>query len=91
MIKTFRDKELSAFWAGKRSKIDARFHQRLRLRLDRLHAASAPEDMNLPGYDFHGLSGFNPKRYTVHVNGPWGITFAFENGDAYQVDFEQYH
>jgi proteic killer suppression protein len=25
------------------------------------------------------------------VNGPWCITFAFENGDAVQVDFEQYH
>jgi len=91
MIKTFRDKGLGAFWAGKRSRIDARFHKRLRLRLDRLHAASTAEDMNLPGDDFHRLTGFIPKRYTVHVNGPWCITFAFENGDACQVDFEQYH
>jgi proteic killer suppression protein len=27
----------------------------------------------------------------VHVNGPWCITFEFEGGDAYRVDFEQYH
>lgn len=91
MIKTFRNKELSTFWSGKRSKIGAQFHKRLRFRLDRLNAALVPEDMNLPGYDFHGLSGFNPKRYTVHVNGPWCITFEFQSGDAYQVDFEQYH
>jgi proteic killer suppression protein len=25
------------------------------------------------------------------VNGPWCITFEFEDGDAYRVDFEQYH
>jgi len=32
-----------------------------------------------------------PKRYTIHVNGPWSITFEFDAGDAYRVDFEQYH
>lgn len=47
--------------------------------------------MNLPGFDFHRLSGFNPVRYTVHVNGPWCITFEFSGGDAHAVDFEQYH
>ncbi|MCS3764403.1 plasmid maintenance system killer protein [Bradyrhizobium centrosematis] len=25
------------------------------------------------------------------MNGPWCITFEFEDGDAYRVDFEQYH
>lgn len=39
----------------------------------------------------HSLQGYNPKHYTVHVNGPWCITFEFEGGNAYQVDFEQYH
>lgn len=29
--------------------------------------------MDLPGFDFHALKGFNPTRYTVHVNGPWCI------------------
>jgi proteic killer suppression protein len=45
----------------------------------------------LPGFDFHALRGFTPVRYTVHVNGPWCITFEFEAGDALRVDFEQYH
>jgi proteic killer suppression protein len=47
--------------------------------------------MNLPGFDFHALKSFVPTRYTVHVNGPWCITFEFESGDAVRVDFEQYH
>ena len=69
----------------------ARQHHRLRLRLDALEAATKPEDMNVPGFDFHPLKGFRPIRYTVHVNGPWCITFEFEKGDACRVDFEQYH
>ena len=41
-------------------------------------------------FDFHALRG-KPPRYTVHVNGPWCVTFEFEDGDAYRVDLEQYH
>ena len=91
MIKTFRNKELAALWEGKRSKIDKKMHTRILRRLDRLEVAEKPEEMNLPGFDFHSLHGFKPTRYTVHVNGPWCITFAFEDGDAYAVDWEQYH
>ena len=49
-----------------------------------------PEDMNVPGFDFHALRGA-PRRYSVHVNGPWCITFEFSEGDASRVDLENYH
>ena len=92
MIKPFRNKVLAAlFETGKTGKIDAKMHKRILVRLDRLEAAERPEDMNLPGFDFHALHGFNPTRYTVHVNGPWCITFEFDGKDATRVDFEQYH
>lgn len=60
-------------------------------RLDRLNVVAMPQEMDLPGFDFHALKGQKPPRYAVHVNGPWCITFAFANGDAEDVDFEQYH
>lgn len=66
-------------------------HKRIVMRLDRLDAAIKPDEMNVPGLDFHALHGLDPKRYSVHVNGPWCITFAFDNGDACRVNFEQYH
>lgn len=91
MITTFRNKELANLWAGNRSKIDKRFHARIMERLDALDAAGRPEDMDLPGFDFHALLGRRPRRFTVHVNGPWCITFEFADGDALNVDFEQYH
>lgn len=64
---------------------------RILRRLDRLDAAQSVAEMNVPGFDFHRLHGFDPPRYSVHVNGPWCITFAFEAGYAEQVDYEQYH
>jgi proteic killer suppression protein len=92
MIRSFRSKALAdLFQTGKTGKIDARMHRRILVRLDRLEAAARPEEMNLPGFDFHALLGFDPTRYTVHVNGPWCITFEFDGNDATKVDYEQYH
>jgi proteic killer suppression protein len=91
VIRSFRNKALADLWASGRSRIDARLHRRILVRLDRLHAAVEVADMNLPGFDFHALKGFEPVRYSVHVNGPWCITFEFHQGDAFRVDLEQYH
>jgi proteic killer suppression protein len=91
MIRTFRNKELAALWEGKRTRIDIKLHKRILVRLDRLDVAAIAEEMNLPGFNFHMLQGPRPVRYTVHVNGPWCLTFSFENGDAFAVDLEQYH
>lgn len=92
MIRTFKSKTLAELWeTGKTRKIDSKLHDRIIERLDRLDAAIAAAEMNVAGFDFHALRGFKPTRYTVHVNGPWCITFEFKEGDAYRVDFEQYH
>jgi proteic killer suppression protein len=91
MIRSFRNKALADLWEkGRTAKIDARMHERILRRLDRLDAAARPEEMNLPGFDFHPLKGFKPTRYSVHVNGPWCITFEFAGEDALRVDVEQY-
>jgi toxin HigB-1 len=95
MIKGFKHKGLQElFERGTTRKIQKTMHERCLRRLDALKDAARPEDMNLPGFDFHApnfhaLRG--GQRYTVHVNGPWCITFEFADGDADHVDFEQYH
>ena len=92
MIRTFKSKALSDLWAtGRTGKIDSKMHKRIFARLDRLDVVIKPDEMNIPGFDFHALHGFDPTRYSVHVNGPWCITFQFIDGDACRVDFEQYH
>jgi proteic killer suppression protein len=91
-IRSFRHKALKDLWEkGATAKIDKRMHDRIIERLDALDAATRPDDMNVPGFDFHGLHGIKPPRYTVHVNGPWCITFEFDGENAIRVDYEQYH
>jgi proteic killer suppression protein len=92
VIKTFKNKALAdLFETGKTGKIDVKMHKRILVRLDTLNDAVGLDDLKIPGYDFHALHGFNPSRYTIHVNGPWCITFEFDGRDAFRVDFEQYH
>ena len=92
MIRSFKSKALAELWStGRTAKIDAKMQKRILRRLDRLNDVTTPEEMNLPGFDFHALKGHRPVRYTVHVNGPWCVTFEFDDGDAARVDFEQYH
>jgi len=92
VIRNFKSKALGELWARKTTaKIDSKLHDRILRRLDQLDLAEGPAEMNLPGFDFHALRGFDPTRYTVHVNGPWCITFAFDGLDAVDADFEQYH
>jgi toxin HigB-1 len=92
VIKSFKSKALADLWStGRTAKIDGKLHKRILQRLDRLEQAKSPEYLNISGFDFHALRGFRPTRYRVHVNGPWCITFEFDGGNAYRVDFEQYH
>lgn len=90
MIRSFANRALAAFWRGDTSRIRADLAKRVTIRLSRLNAASRPEELNLPGFNFHRLQG-KPTRYTIHVNGPWCITFEWDGEDAIRVDLEQYH
>lgn len=92
MIRSFRHKGLAElFEDGRTAKLDAKMHRRAMVRLDVLNDAATLDELRMPGYDFHALRGFDPVRYTIHVNGPWCITFEFDGRDAWRVDFEQYH
>ena len=92
MIESFRHKGLERFFTkSDRSKIDAKQADRIRRMLDRLDAVTRPQDMNLPGYGFHGLAPKTKGVYAVSVSGNWRITFRFEGGNAVDVNLEDYH
>ena len=92
MIRSFKSRALRALWEKTdRAKLDARMADRILRRLDVLDAAERPEEMNKPGFNFHRLSGSRAGTYSVHVNGPWCLTFEWDGTDAIRVNLEQYH
>lgn len=91
MIESFKHRGLKeVFETGKSARVPPSLAQRICRRLDALQAARSLNHLNQPGFDFHPLHG-KPQRYSIHVNGPWCITFEWENGKARRVDLEQYH
>lgn len=92
MIKTFKHKGLKKlFEDDDRSDISPAFADQLLDILDRLDAATDIQDMSYPGSKLHSLKGDRKGEYSVAVSGNWRITFVFQNGDAYDVNHEDYH
>ena len=56
-----------------------------------LDYSRAPRDIDLPGYRLHRLHGRLRNHYAVSVSGNWRVTFRFEDGDVFDVDFVDYH
>jgi proteic killer suppression protein len=48
-------------------------------------------DMDIPGFKLHLLKGRLEGRWSVSVSGNWRITFEFREGNAYVLDYEDYH
>ena len=91
MINSFRHKGLAElFERGRTGRVRYELQLRCLRRLEVLDQTKLLADLNVPGFNFHGLHGV-PKLYSIHVNGPWCITFEWEEGEALRVDFEQYH
>ena len=65
--------------------------KKLRIRLEVIDAAEIIEDVRLPGYDLHELKGDRKSTWSIKVSANWRVTFRFEEGDAYEVDLEDYH
>jgi toxin HigB-1 len=91
MIKSFKHRGLAElFEHGRTGRVRQDLQSRALRRLEALDQAESLKDMNVPGFNFHGLQGV-PKRYSIHVNDPWCITFEWEQGEALRVDLKQYH
>jgi len=92
VIRSFRHKGLKIFWEkGETKKLPAERVGRIERMLDRLNIAAAPNDMDLPSYHFHELKGDRKCTYAVTVSGNWRLTFRWDDGDATDVNFEDYH
>ena len=67
MIESFIHKGLRELYNdGKSSRIQSVLVGRFLRRLDAIDSATLLSDLNVPGFNFHGLEG-KPKRYSIHL------------------------
>ncbi|UNK47896.1 type II toxin-antitoxin system RelE/ParE family toxin [Lysobacter sp. S4-A87] len=92
MIKSFRHKGLRRlFETGSASGVQASHARRLRMQLSALDTAQVMEDMDIPGFRLHALKGDMRGRWAITVNGNGRMTYEFKDGNAYVLDYEDYH
>ncbi len=92
MIKSFRHKGLRKFFeTGTTSGVQASHAKVIRMQLAALDTAQAVEDMDIPGFRLHPLKGQLRGRLAITVSGNWRLTFEFQDGNAYVLDYEDYH
>ena len=60
-------------------------------RLQVIDQAKVIQDINLPPYRLHQLKGDRSGIWSISVTGTWRITFKFEDGNAYIINYEDYH
>jgi len=92
VIRSFRHKGLrQLFESGSLRGVPPEMAQRIVRRLDALQAATTPHDLKLPGFDLHELKGARKGAWSLRISGNYRITFAFREGDAWDLDLEDYH
>jgi toxin HigB-1 len=92
MIETFRHRGLKRLYeTGEGSKIAPVVLPKVMRILSRLDEIEQPEDMNLPGYKLHKLTGDMAGFWSIFVSANWRIIFRFEEGGVLDVDFLDYH
>jgi toxin HigB-1 len=92
VIETIKHKGLRRLYeTNERSGIRSDLVDKAQKILSALEAADDLQDMALPLFRFHPLTGDRRCTYSVTVKANWRITFRFHEGAAHDVNLEDYH
>jgi proteic killer suppression protein len=94
MIVGYGDKRTRDFAAGKHVKAFSAIERSACLKLDRMEAAAALQDLAvLPGNRFEALAGDRKGQYSIRINDQWRICFGWPEGapGPTSVEIVDYH
>lgn len=93
MIRTFRDRLTQDLAVGKAPKrVPRDVAQRAVRKLFLLDTVTRLEDLRVPpGNRLEALGGDRRGQHSIRVNEQWRICFVWRDGDAYDVEFVDYH
>jgi proteic killer suppression protein len=93
VIKTFADRHTQElFSTGRSRRFPLDIAKRAMRKLEYIDVATSLDDLKVPpGNRLHELSRDRKGQYSIAVNDQWRICFQFVEGDAYDVEFTDYH
>ena len=91
MIKSFNHKGLQIFFeTGSTKGIRADHTKKLKFMLNTLNRIEMIDEIRSV-WKCHKLKGDRVNTWSLTVSGNWRLTFEFENGNVYILDYEDYH
>jgi proteic killer suppression protein len=93
MIKSFADRRTQELYlTGKAKRIPPDVARRAARKLEYVDLAARLDDLKVPpGNRLEALVGDRVGQHSIRVNDRWRICFRFFEGDAYDVEFCDYH
>lgn len=94
MILDFKSKALEKLWrSGKGHLLPAPYIRKITMVLQALNAAGeVPKDLKqFPGWKLHLLDKDLKGYWSISIYENWNIIFNFKDGNAFNVDFVDYH
>ncbi len=92
MIKSFRDKDTAALFAGGSPRRFRAIKAVAERKLTYIDAAATLEFLRSPpGNRLEALAGDRKGHYSIRINDQWRICFRFAQGDAFDVEIVDYH
>jgi len=93
MIQNFKDKRTERIFRGENERrFPPVIARRARMRLQRLDAAVNVNDLRVPpSHRLEKLSGDRAGQWSIRINDPYRLCFAFRGGDAYDIEITDYH
>lgn len=93
MIVSFGNKDTEKIWMGERiKKLPNEVQETGRRKLRMLNNAQNMMDLTIPPSNkLEKLKGNLKDYYSIRVNDQWRIIFKWNNGNAFEVEFIDYH
>jgi proteic killer suppression protein len=93
MIRSFKDKETEKVFSRTFSrKLPQDIQQTAYRKLRMINNSIDLEDLRLPPANrLEKLKGDRAEQYSIRINKQWRICFEWSDGDAYNVEIDDYH
>jgi len=93
VIKSFHCKETEKLFNGRFSKrLPPEIQKRGKMRLDRINAASALDDLRVPpSHRLEALEKDRKDQHSIRINDQWRVCFIWKDGNAHNVEITDYH